>query len=343
MNHRIPFKNENALQRLRVGDTLNADSNMGGSFTFNITARTDEGLTLARKDEDAGTLTQDHTWADLKENFFLSPSYSIAFRTTMHHLQLLDKAGYTEPEEMKEALGCSLADITEGLEKKVTVFYAITRPNSPPAIFANEYDAKAVSNWIKPVEITNAEYLNSKVHQNILSHDIDDVCLDIELETPHDLPIGHMLVLASRALAVSHPSLMKAGGHQSMAKSSMMTLPNSESMKGALSTLFNASYDTAALSQPLRAQAILNADESYEKGTPPHDYQEITLLVNAEPVAFKLASIHNQQHILYNEDKGVMGPDLCKELMPLLDNAIKQSKKVVHDTPELAASPNPTR
>ncbi len=333
MNHKIPFKNEDALKKLSVGDTLDGNSGLGGSFTYQITQRTVDGLTLQRDDQEGGLLTNTYSWAELQSQFYVNPSYSISLYTNLYHLELMKKAGYTEPDEIKEALGCTLLDVTEGLKKDVDVYQALISADQPPALFANEHDATLISEHVKPITLSNEAYLTGNVYKNLMSYDIDDVCQQLEAETPDDINIGHMFILATRELAGIYRELMYTGGHQDAIDSPLMMQPNTDALKGQMAQLLKASFDTNKLSQPTRGQHILNTPSSYRQDGPGVKGTTITLMVNDEPMTFNHAKIHNNLSVLHSDELGTLSAELCEELKPLIEDALKQSKKTPAPSP----------
>lgn len=332
MNHAIPFKNEDAIKKLKIGNTIHGNSNMGGSFTYNITSKDDDGLFLSYLGDDGPTTTQHQSWDDLKKNFFVSPTYRINYALSKHHFDIAEKTGYTQPEEISEAFGCRLEEVVRGLQAKATVYLALVGDvKRPIATFANKHDAMLVSSNVVEKEVDVNHLIQSHVYKNLLSFDIDKALNDAVSKTPSDINLSHVSAVVSKELISKYPNIIKGPSrshYDSLKSSSLLDTPNTEGASLALGDLFKTHLDTDTLSLPFRAQSVLNDPSSYDNEyTPNYPGEEISLLVNGQPTTFTHVNVNNGLSILLNKDLGTINYDLCEELKPLIADAIKQNKR----------------
>jgi hypothetical protein len=322
---RIEFKNLEAIKALSVGDTFDGDSNMGGSFTYTVKRRQQEGLVLQSSSDAPWEKDQLHDWVDIKNNFFVNCTTPM-HQVNQQQFQSAQKAGYLRSEDFANAIGCTEMEVARGLSRPVDV-YQVKDMEGKVANFDNKHDALFVSKNLAafPPEKTSLsmeQYLTSTVNKSIAEYLINALALKVKNNYP-DLSVDQQ----RRTLKTELDHFIN------IPKSAMADIkenPISIRSRKGLGDTFSRVVDKKSLSASLRATELLNDPGSFSKKhgkIEPAPYNTaIELMINGELKPFVHQPVHNQLFVLYNEDLGTTSPDSTADLKCVIEPAINQAK-----------------
>lgn len=321
----IPFKNEKAIRALCVGDKFSGDSGMGGSFTYTVARRKADGLILSSSSDAPWEKDAFHSWAEIKDNFFVSAS------TPMHSVNkaqftAAQKAGYDRSEDFAKAIGCTEMEVARGLSIPIDV-YVIKNNAGKDVYFDNKHDALFISRTkgVLPPEKTSIsmeQYLTTTVISSIPEY---------------------LINTSARKVRVTYPELSIEQQRRSL-KSELdpfIKLPNSAIIDineidpencsaRELANTFSRVVDKVSLGSVMRAIEVLNdpGSFSHDRGTmkKEHHNTEINLLINRENKTFIHQEVHNQLFVLYNEELGMTSPDDTEHLKAIVEPVLEQLK-----------------
>lgn len=327
----ISFKNTGALRKLSVGDTFDGKSNMGGSFTYTVQRRKNDGLVLSSNSDASWDKNKHYTWQEMKDAFYVSASTPIV-RASQAQLEAVVKAGYDLfDDDIAPLLGSSRQDINRGLTELKTVYSALL-PGGEMALLENKHDAAFISraSGIPPTkkDITMSEFFigrhaegedSPKVYSSIAEGFIQIRAAQVREDWGETSNKDALVNDLRDALA---PEITITAKELKDIKENIKTLPLEEA--------FLVSINKKKVSAPLRAQEVLNDPASFvpEDGlSPSPNDKKIHLLVNGEEKEFIHQPVHNQLFVLYNEELGISHPDLTADLKSVVEPALANAKR----------------
>ena len=327
----IPFKNTGALRKLSVGDTFSGPSNMGGSFTYTVQSRKNDGLVLSSNSDASWDKNKHYTWQEMKDAFYVSASTPL-LRASQSQLEAVVKAGYDLfDDDVAPLLGSSLRDINGGLTEIKTAYNALL-PGGDVALLENKHDAAFISraSGIPPTkkDITMAEFFvgrhsggedSPKAYSSIAECLIHIRGAQVREDWDETNNKNALVNDLRDALA---PEITITAKELKDIKENVKALPLEEA--------FLVSINKKKVSAPLRAQEVLNDPASFvpEDGlSPSPNDKKIHLLVNGEEKEFIHQPVHNQLFVLYNEELGISHPDLTADLKSVVEPALANAKR----------------
>jgi hypothetical protein len=326
MSH-IDFKNIHAIKQLSVGDTISGDSGMGGSFTYTVERRKDDGLVLSSSSDASWERDAFHKWDDIKSNFYIDVS-SNDFGVNKTHFLSAKKAGYTRLEDFPETLGITNLELARGLNMTVDIFSI--KVDDEQVLFENKHDAIFVAKVLgayppEALTVSLERYLTMTVNQSVAESLIRHNANEVKREYPHRDTDEQRRTLKNRL----DPFIKIPNNAIIDINETMDDSPLNDGIGGTFSRVMNK----VAVSAPIRAREMLNDPSSYtrEQGelTKNSHNSLITLEVNNKPIQFIHQEVNNQMFVLYNEALGMTSPDVTRDLAVLVKPSLAASKRAI--------------